>query len=303
MLRSAVGIDLGGTNVRVALVESDGAVRDNLVEVVDWSPTQDGQFGQLTRAVTQLLGRWPHVSITGIGVAATGPADTLTGVIDNPFTLPPTMRGNVVDVLERAFGQPVVLENDADAAALGEATFGAAVGASSVACITVGTGVGVGVVTGGEIYRGPRGSHPEVGHHVVDPAGPLCYCGAYGCLESLASASAILAAGVTQGVVTTVASAHDVHLLAEAGNRQAQDIVATAAAALATGIWNVVAFHSSDVVVLAGQAAPASESFLLDVNRRLAAFPFRPPGGVRVVPARLAGLSGCVGAASLLLRA
>ena len=303
MLRCAVGIDLGGTNVRVALVDSDGAVRDSLVEAVDWSATKDGQFGQLTRAVTALLARWSHVSITGIGVAATGPADSRTGVIDNPFTLPPTMRGNVVEVLGRELGQPVVLENDADAAALGEATYGAAVGASSVACITVGTGIGVGVVVDGEIYRGPHGSHPEVGHHVVDPAGPLCYCGAYGCLESLASASAILAAGIAQGVVTKDDSARDVHALAQGGNAAALDVVATAATALAAGIWNVVAFHANDVVVLAGQAAPASASFRRDVAQRLSQFPFLPPGGVRVVPAQLGGLSGCVGAASLLLRA
>jgi glucokinase len=108
---------------------------------------------------------------------------------------------------------PVWLENDADAAALGEAWVGAGAGAEVVACITVGTGIGCGVVCRGAIFRGARGSHPEFGHHVVDPSGPICYCGSRGCVESLASAPAIARAAIEAGAVAAGARAADVRPL------------------------------------------------------------------------------------------
>lgn len=96
-----------------------------------------------------------------------------------------------MDELQRAFAVPAAMENDADAAALGESAWGAGKGAERFLFITIGTGIGSGIILQGHIYRGANGSHPELGHHVIDPNGPRCSCGSRGCWESLASGPAL----------------------------------------------------------------------------------------------------------------
>jgi glucokinase len=207
----AVGVDIGGTNVRAAEVSSGGDPGCVLAEPLD--PGRAETFGQLTDMIGALIEKAGSGPPVGIGIGATGPVDPAQGVISNRHTLPEPFWGPVTDRLSEAFGVPVWLENDADAAALGEAWVGAGAGAEVVACITVGTGIGCGVVCRGAIFRGARGSHPEFGHHVVDPSGPICYCGSRGCVESLASAPAIAARAIEAGAVAAGARAADVRPL------------------------------------------------------------------------------------------
>lgn len=297
----AVGVDLGGTNVRAAAVTRAGTTRRAVGEAVDRSGTPGPPFGQLVAVVRRLLDGSGDGAPAGIGIGATGPADPVTGVIDNPHTLPPSMQGDVVSALRTEFGLPVVLENDADVVAVAEARFGAGRDTGTVACVTVGTGIGVGVVSGGAIHRGSAGAHPEAGHLVVRADGPPCYCGARGCLESLASGTGVLHRARERGAVPDGAGAEDVFRAAARGVAACAEIVAEAADALALGVRNLVAVHAAGVVVLSGGALGDAGRVRVQAQAAVDSYLFRPAGGTRVELARLGALAGCVGAAALVL--
>jgi len=296
----AVGVDLGGTNIRAAEIDPAGTVGAFVSEPVDWHSPSTRPFGQLVGVVAQILSTRQEPPI-GIGLGVTGPVDPMTGIIDNPFTLPASLQGDARQPLVDAFSVPVMLENDANVAAVAEMRFGAARGRSVVICITVGTGVGVGVVRDGILHRGAGSAHPEAGHLSVDPAGPQCYCGANGCIESLASGEAVREAGVAAGVMAADGSAKDVHDAADRGDPVATNIVERARRALGLGARNLVAAHSADTVVLAGNALGDKRLMLDAVRSSIEGFPFVPTGGVLVVESQLGGHAGCVGAAALVL--
>ena len=185
-----IGIDLGGTNVRAGLVTTDGrlhVVHDTLIEAHRGPEQGIRRIINLIEQVTREGGVQP----VAIGIGSTGPLDPRLGLIKNPYTLPTWEEVDIVSPLKNHFGVPVVLENDADAAALGEAWIGAGKGVPRLIVVTVGTGIGTAYILNGRIYRGAFENHPEGGHIPIDPNGPLCYCGARGCWEALASGTAI----------------------------------------------------------------------------------------------------------------
>ncbi|MBN1267549.1 MAG: ROK family protein [Anaerolineales bacterium] len=187
-----IGIDIGGTNVRAGAVSPQGDLlfrEDALIEaargpdyglpvIIDLVDTVIAQAGQ---------------PVLALGIGSTGPLDREHGCIQNPYTLPGWENVDIVSPLRQRFGVPVALENDADAAALGEAWVGAGRGFGSMVMVTIGTGVGFALIKDGVIHRGIGGEHPEGGHILIDPSGPACYCGANGCLESLVAGPAIAA--------------------------------------------------------------------------------------------------------------
>lgn len=186
----AVGVDIGGTRIRVVLVEPDGRV----VAREDAPTKAERGAAAVIETVSVLIrGLADGGAPAAIGVGISGPVDALTRIVSNPFTLagwPPT---DIRAPLASAFGVPVVVENDANAAALGEWWTGAGRGAHRLVMVTVGTGIGVGLLVDGVVQRGADGRHGEAGHMVLDPAGPPCSCGARGCWEALASGTALQA--------------------------------------------------------------------------------------------------------------
>ena len=185
-----LGIDLGGTNVRAGVITQDGQLlhwQDKPIEAA-----RGPEIGMKT--IMQLadeVAAHTHLPITALGVGSTGPLDRQHGSIQNPYTLPGWEEVDIVTPLLKRFGVPVALENDADAAALGEAWAGSGRDVKRMYMVTIGTGVGTSLILDGQIYRGLGDEHPEGGHILVDPSGPECYCGAHGCWESLISGPAI----------------------------------------------------------------------------------------------------------------
>ncbi len=281
MLTTRVGIDLGGTHVRAAAVATNGDVLASVAEPIvrddDPRATPFAQLADLVRGLGDRVGS--RASAVGVGV--TGPVDAERGWVDNPHTLPPNLQGDLRGVLQGSLGVPVAVVNDADAAALGEQAFGVARGAEVLVAVTVGTGVGVGVVAGGRVVTGAAGGHGEAGHMVVDPAGPPCYCGARGCLESLASGTALArAAGVATG--------------REALETADATVVFRARDALATGVRNLVAVHAPDAVVLSGGAlAPGAQAA---AQAAVDAFTMGGPVRAQVHTSTLGDLAACLGA-------
>jgi glucokinase len=185
-------VDIGGTKIAVGIVDEHGKVLSRLE-----TPTapERGYAAALARVEDMLhqVEKGTDTQITGIGVGSTGPVDPFTGEIGDVNFFSNWRGSNPVADFATRFSVKVAMENDADAAALAEANWGAGKGSKRLIYVTVGTGIGVGLIFDGRLYRGVNHAHPEIGHHVIDPSGPQCSCGFRGCWESLAAGPAMVA--------------------------------------------------------------------------------------------------------------
>lgn len=255
------GIDIGGTKIAVGLVNDDGSVV--AVERIPVHP-ELGPASASVRIQEALRGMMQLTAapLDGIGIACTGPVDPISGELSDVNTLRGWTGWNPVKELGTAFGVRSAMENDADAAALGEARWGVGRGRNSLVSVTVGTGIGVGIVLGGQLLRGAGGSHPEIGHHVIDPSGPLCTCGIHGCWESLASGPSLEQWYAEQNPGQGCKSGGEICALARAGDEPAQIAVARLRRFLGIGISNVVSIFVPDVVALSGSVMQSADLLL-----------------------------------------
>jgi glucokinase len=298
--RRAIGIDIGGTKIAVAAVDGRGAIRARAELATEADLGFDRAIGRMVDAADRVLAEagWTRRELCGIGVGCAGPVSPQRGTINNPYTLPTWVDCDIVGPLRAVFDRPAFLENDADAAALGESFAGSARECSRMVMLTFGTGVGGGAVVDGRVYRGTQGEHPELGHMPVDPTGPACYCGTSGCLESIASGSALAAAGKSAGF----ADSRAVFMAAAAGNPAAGAIVERVQRALESATWIILHTFMPELIVLGGGIMDEHYELLSPaVTGRLPLATMVPTGGVRVVKASLSNQAGLVGAASLAL--
>ena len=297
----AIGVDIGGTKMAVAAVDTRGAIVARVTLPTEADQGFAHAVERLAEAIEHLLPQvgWARSELSGLGLGCAGPVDPAAGLINNPYTLAGWNRCDIVSPLRERFGVPVWLENDADMAALGECFCGAGRGFDPVVMLTFGTGVGGAAIVRGEIYRGAGGEHPELGHVPVDPCGPQCYCGIRGCLESLASGTAI----AEVGQAADLPDARAVFAAAMAGDEDAQRIVERAVNAAATAAWTFChTFLPQRLVLGGGMMDEHFDLFASVINQRLsAATQFSRPG-VAVVRAALGNDAGLVGAASLVFR-
>lgn len=183
-----IGVDLGATHVRVGLLTVDGEVVEIRERKIPAIRTPDTQVLETIAVIRTLLEEHNVSNLLGIGAGVTGPVKPAEGTMISPHTDPPWQFVPFSEPVAQAFNTRVVLENDADAAALGEYWQGAGMGVERLYMVTVGTGIGTSYIINGEIFRGKDGCHPEGGHIIIDPAsGSTCYCGETGCWEALSS--------------------------------------------------------------------------------------------------------------------
>lgn len=292
----AVGIDIGGTKIAVAAVEAGGHIRARTQ-----IPTQaQGPFAPaLERIVTAVEAAarqagWSMGDLEGVGIGCAGPVDPVGGSIHNPFTLPGWGDAQIVAPLREQLGVEVRLENDADAAAMGECVAGAGQGCTHVVMLTFGTGIGGAAIIEGRIHRGARGEHPEFGHVPAMPEGPACYCGVAGCLESVASGTAIGSAGQAMDLPT----AESVFAAAAAGDARAATILERAVEATARAAWTIAHTFLPQRLILGGGVMEGHfDVFAGRLRERLARASMVPPGLVEVVRASLGNDAGVIGAA------
>ncbi len=288
-------VDVGGTKFAVGMLNWDGKILSR--QECPAYPERGWQDG-LMRIITMLRETASQVGedMEGIGVGCTGPVDALTGRLGEIEFLPGWEGNNLVEELEKVFGVTVFLENDADAAALGELAWGAGKGASRLIFVTVSTGIGAGLVFDGRIYRGVNGAHPEIGHHVIDPTGPKCFCGAYGCWESLASGPALAIRG---GRVTAQA----VCQAALQGDEMAQRAVKQEAFYLGLGFANLINLFTPDVIVVGGgvmqSLALFQDKIVQTIRENCGLVPYDM---TRLVPAQLGSDAGLAGAAQVWIK-
>jgi glucokinase len=258
-------VDIGGTKIAVGMIDEDGGVRSQLETPTD---PERGYANALDR-ITELLhetARLAGAEISGIGMGSTGPVYPLTGEFGNVNFFPAWEGENPVRDLEKRFHVRVAMENDADAAALGEARWGAGKNKDRLIYVTVGTGIGVGVLLNGELYRGVDQAHPEIGHHLIDPSGPPCACGFRGCWESLAAGPAMVQWMKTHAPPDyppcDTLTAKGICESAVQGDELAKNAVQNEAKYLGLGLANLVTMFVPDAIVLGGSVMKSAPLFL-----------------------------------------
>jgi len=189
----AIGVDLGGTNLRIAAIDEQGTLLEKVTLGTQVTRGRDYVITEMCDAIRSVSAKYSKAgAMIGVGIGIPGIIDKRTGMLRESPNFPGWHDYPVRDDIERRLSARVVLENDANAAAFGEAWLGAARGLESMCMITLGTGVGGGIVIGGKIWHGMTGMAGEVGHITIDPNGPPCKCGNIGCAEQYASATAIM---------------------------------------------------------------------------------------------------------------
>jgi glucokinase len=257
-------VDIGGTKIAVGMVNDRGHVLSRAESLTDADSYANG-LSQIARLLRETAGT-AGAEVTGIGIGSTGPVDPISGRFGEVDFLPGWRGQNPVEDLARTFNVRVALENDADAAALAEAGWGAGKNKSRLIYVTVGTGIGGGIVLDGRLYRGVNGSHPELGHQVIDPSGPLCSCGFKGCWESLAAGPAMVA---WFDANAPAEYAHREHLtakgicqLAREDDALARRAVEREAYYLGLGLANLINLFTPEAIVLSGSVMKSAPLFL-----------------------------------------
>ena len=283
-----LGIDLGGTTVKLGLCDDSGRVIARRTIDTDVERGSDDAVIRIAIAARELIDDTGSIDTCGIG--APGELDLHRQYLIRANHFPGWADVALPRRLAEHLGVPVALENDSNCAAWGEFRAGAGRGAKSLACLTLGTGVGGGLVIDGQLWIGANGAAGAFGHIAVDPEGPLCRCGQHGCVEQYASAAAV-ATRYGRG------SARDAFRAAERGEPIAVAAVDWACDGLAAGVANIIHAVQPDVVVLAGGMAAGVG--LLDrvcagVSRRVRAAWLR---SIRIETAALGDDAGWIGAA------
>lgn len=242
-------VDIGGTKIAIGLVTGSGQVVDSISLPTDPLESYHRSLGKVIQTLERLM-QANKCSIAGIGIGATGRIRPDGSLLPNQF-LPNWSDQLPAGDLGRHFNVTSAIENDADASALGEYLWGAGIGIGRLIYVTVSTGIGGGIVQDGKLYRGVAGCHPEIGHHVIDPQGPACFCGANGCWEQLASGTA-LAAWARENGGDGNWDARVVCDLAEQGNLIALLAVERESQYLGMGIANLITLFAPECIVLGG---------------------------------------------------
>ena len=272
-------IDIGGTKIAIGLVDDGGKILGKDVFPTAPDSGLGAGISHMAASLHRLCSR-AGVRPAAIGIGCTGPVDPRTGVLGPNEFLPGWEAANLIEAFNAAFGVRVGLENDADAAALAEAEWGSGRGKKQFIYLTVSTGIGGGILLDGRLYRGVAGAHPEIGHHILDPSGPLCNCGAHGCWESLASGPALAhwfnaQAGLTPGMGSpngmdpsrAALDARQVCELADTGHPLARRAVQREAYYLGLGIANLVSLFIPQTIALGGGVMNRWELFEPEVRR------------------------------------
>jgi len=295
----SIGVDLGGTNLRVAAVDASGQVLDRISEHVDYKVGPDRVICEIVRVIKNVRSRVALAELCGVGIGVPGFIDIDTGVLEGAANLPGFQAFPVRDEIQNALGIPIILENDANAAALGEMWMGAGRNVKDLMLITLGTGVGGGIVVDGKVLHGCHGMAGEIGHMTVFPDGNPCGCGNCGCLEKHASATAIAAMGRMMHFGEDVTS-KQVYDLAVAGNRNAKMVFEAVGRALGIALANVINLFNFPLYLLSGGPLPAWEFFapamFKEVERRSFTW---TRNGTRIEKALLGADAGLFGAAYL----
>ena len=292
-----LGIDLGGTQLRAAIIDQNGVLLRRAAVATDVP-------GGPTAIVAQIANLFDEVGvglkdrITAAGVSSPGPLDLDNGRTSDLPTLPGWLNFPLRDTLSEKLSLTVVLENDGIAAANGEWKFGAGRGLHNLIYVTVSTGIGGGVVVDGHLMHGRRGMAGHVGHMMVDPEGPICGCGGKGCIEGIASATAFGVAAKRSGFVD---GKHAVKA-ARSGDARALALLDTEATWLGYAFASLLHLYSPEILIVGGGLSSALDLMMAGIRKQIDRYAMPAFREVQVVPAQLVDNAGLIGAAALAMK-
>ena len=317
-----IGVDLGGTNIVTGAISEDGTVRlpvrtglTNAKRGADTVADTIAEMVEASIADVQRELKIPRTHILGVGLGSPGPLDRAKGIVVVTPNLGWTnypLRGKI----EERVHLPASLDNDANCATLGEWWLGAGSGTKNLVGLTIGTGIGGGLILNGELYHGSTDAAGEIGHTTIETQGRRCNCGNYGCLEAYASGPAIAERArealahedssrlraMVDGDLSRI-TAQIVYSAAAEEDALALEIVRETARFLGTGVANLLNIFNPAMVVLAGGVTQAGDRLFEPLRAEVRRRAFRPAWeAVRIVPGELAGTAGVIGAAATFLQ-
>ena len=310
-----IGVDIGGTNVKIALVDKNGEISHPKTVPTRAEMGYEYTIGNITQCIKDVLAE-ANLStgdIEGIGFGFPGQIDCDNGIVRILPNIPGWIDVPIAKIIQKEFNVPVKVDNDVRCAALGELNYGAGRGCENLICITVGTGIGSGLIVNGKLVRGASNAAGEIGHIKLQMNdGPLCGCGDTGCLEAFASGPSIVAMAndyirggksakfreMAEGGAITP---YIVCEAAKAGDPVAQRIFTIMGEYIGIGMASVVNLLNPEKIIVGGGVAEAGDFLLVPLKETLLKRAMKVAGSVvEVVPAELGNTAGVIGASLLI---
>ncbi len=306
-----IGIDLGGTKISGAVANLKGEIISKYIIPTKADGGEEVVLERIMVVIEKVIeeSKVNKDEISAIGIGSPGPLDAKKGTIITTPNLP-FKNFNIVNPIRDKFNIPVYLDNDANAAAIGEYVFGAGRGTNNMVFITVSTGIGGGAILNGKIYRGNTCNALEIGHSTIEKNGPRCNCGNYGCAEVLASGTAIgksARAAIEKGEKTSLSTyekvtAYEVFKEAEKGDNVAQNVIDKALNYLGICVANVIASFDPEMVIIGGGVSKGGDIVFDKVKEVVNNRCFKVMSeSTKIVPAALGIDAGVIGAVSLAI--
>ncbi|HJV31658.1 MAG TPA: ROK family glucokinase [Bacillales bacterium] len=315
-----VGVDIGGTTTKLAFINMDGEILYKWQIYTDNSNEGKNITINIAKSIAINLAKLKlnKQNLLGIGIGAPGPVNYQTGVILNAVNLGWSDSFPLKDLLERETDLPVYIDNDANCAALGEMWKGAGNGAKDIVFVTIGTGIGGGIIINGEIVQGINGAGGEIGHITAMPInGSQCNCGKTGCIETIASATGIVR--LAKEELLTIGTPGELHnILTKEGKITAKDVMVCAQKGdmIAKKVLNYVTFYlgfvlagiantlNPEKIVIGGGVSKAGKILINPLKEQFAQFTFKPVReSTEIIVATLGNDAGVIGAAWLVRKA
>lgn len=309
----AIGVDLGGTNIKIGIVSQKGKIvrKTSLSSKADLGPEK--VVRQIKIGIKEILSQ-NKLKIRGIGIGAPGVVSIKKGSVENPPNFPGWTKVNLGSIIKKEFGITCHVENDANAAAIGEMIFGTGKKYKSFVMITLGTGVGGGIIIDRKMYRGEIGAAGEVGHMTINYKGPRCNCGSYGCIEAYVGNNYLINRIKTE--LNTKPSLkilklvnHNLDLLtpliinqaAEAGDNFAKSVIEEMGEQIGSALASASNLLDVSTFIIGGGVSGFGKPLFSAINKSLSArviIPLR--NRVKVLPAKLKNEAGIKGASALV---
>lgn len=299
----AVGIDIGGTKIALGIVDDQGKVLIQKTVKTDLKRSAEEMINEIGRSVHQLFAEsgLSERDCRGIGIGAPGPLNPKEGKLLCPPNLPNWEGFSVAEQLSQWVSLPIVMENDASAAALAEQWIGAGRNSKHFVYLTISTGIGSGVIVDGKLYTGFSGNAGDVGHMVIDPSQGTCKCGQRGCFEHIASGTAIARrASLLAGISLSTEAVFDMYVR---GDTRMVSFIQQTFEYIGMGCVALINIFDPERIVLGGGVTLAGEPLFQAVQGYVSRYALNPSGrAVPIVPAHLDRHAGMIGAAALVLK-
>jgi len=298
-MRYSIGVDIGGTKIAIAIVNETGNIKDQIILNTDTTVGPEVVIENINKEISNLIQVNDVLieNIQGIGIGSPGPLDVRKGEITNPPNLP-WRDVPIVQMVESYFDLPVKLENDANAATIAEQWIGAGTSFRNFVYMTVSTGIGAGIVSDGHLLIGGRGNAGDIGHTVVDPAFGKCTCGQEGCLEIVASGTAIAKNG--SNIMGESLTTKEVFDLYHSGNDKIVEFINHVFNRLGAGCVSLINTLDIEAIIIGGGVSNVGEPLFNALQNYIGHYALNPKGReTQVIPAKLKQDPGVIGAAAL----